>query len=126
MNKKSNIIVGLSVVAVVFLLVGGMMVFSKSRAGDQKSATAQAVKSVNLTQSGEQKMAPSEISGSDQASSTAGGSVSGGSFVASKQGKKYFPVNCGSAKTIKEENRVYFGSEVEAQQAGYERTATCK
>lgn len=46
-------------------------------------------------------------------------------FVASKNGTKYYPSNCKSANRIKEENRVYFKTEQEAQSSGYERTSTC-
>ena len=49
-----------------------------------------------------------------------------GQFVASKNGKKYFTLTCSGAKTIKAENRVYFGSQDEAKKAGYEPSATCK
>ena len=49
-----------------------------------------------------------------------------GQFVASKNGKKYFTVGCSAAKTIKEENKVYFGSQDEAKKAGYEASTMCK
>jgi small subunit ribosomal protein S1 len=42
-----------------------------------------------------------------------------GSFVASKTGKKYYPVDSAQGKKIKEENRVEFASEEEAKEAGY-------
>jgi hypothetical protein len=48
------------------------------------------------------------------------------SFVASKTGKKYYPAGCAGINRIKPENRVYFSSEKDAQEKGYERTATCK
>jgi len=40
-------------------------------------------------------------------------------FVASKTGKKYYPVDSAQSKKIKEENRVYFKDEKEAEKAGY-------
>ncbi|MBT3835555.1 S1 RNA-binding domain-containing protein [Candidatus Peribacteria bacterium] len=42
-----------------------------------------------------------------------------GGFVASKTGKKYYPADSAAAKRIKEENRVEFVSEKEAEKAGY-------
>ncbi len=42
-----------------------------------------------------------------------------GSFVASKSGKKYYAVESAQGKKIKEENRVYFKDEKEAEKAGY-------
>jgi hypothetical protein len=53
-------------------------------------------------------------------------SMSSGQFVASKNGKKYFTVTCSGAKTIKEENRIYFASQEAAKSAGYEASVTCK
>jgi len=51
-----------------------------------------------------------------------GGDVS---FVASKNGTKYYPPNCKAADRIKEENRIYFASAINAQKAGFERTVSC-
>lgn len=47
-------------------------------------------------------------------------------FVASKNGKMYYTLDCGGAKRIKVENQIYFNSEAEAQEAGYQRSLTCK
>lgn len=47
-------------------------------------------------------------------------------FIASKTGTKYYPVGCGGINRIKEENRVYFITEQEAIDKGYERTSTCQ
>lgn len=46
-------------------------------------------------------------------------------FVASKNGTKYYPIGCKSASRIKQENKVYFESEDEAELAGLEKTSTC-
>lgn len=40
-------------------------------------------------------------------------------FVASKTGKKYYPADSAAADKIKEENRVTFATEKEAEEAGY-------
>jgi len=48
-----------------------------------------------------------------------------GQFVASRSGQRYHKVSCGSANSIKVENRVYFATEVAAQAAGYTRAANC-
>jgi hypothetical protein len=49
-----------------------------------------------------------------------------GGFVASKNGTKYYPVGCGSVSRINEENKIYFDSPTEAENAGYTRTTACK
>ncbi len=105
MNKKSNVIIGASAVGVIGLAILGMSMIPKEGKGNevverQVAVEVEAPVAIIPTESGE--------------------------FVASKQGKKYFPVDCGTAKAIKEENKVFFGSESEAQAAGYERSLTCK
>jgi len=42
-------------------------------------------------------------------------------FVASRRGKKYYPVLAGEAHDIVPENRVYFISAADAEEAGYRR-----
>ncbi len=115
MNKKSNVIVGLSVVAVVGLAVFGLSVFGKTGEGSEpvRVVTEQRAVAPTLVQEVKEVKPVSEAK-------------SEGGYVASKQGKKYFPVDCGTAKSIKEENKVFFGSESEAVAAGYERSLTCK
>ncbi len=48
-----------------------------------------------------------------------------GSFVASKNGKKYYTANCASASKIKESNRVYFDTKAQAESAGYALAPSC-
>lgn len=59
---------------------------------------------------------------SDPLSATATASKN---FVASKSGKYYYPDGCSGISRIKDENRVYFETEKEAQEKGYTRTSTC-
>lgn len=51
---------------------------------------------------------------------------SGGAYVASKNGTKYYLPTCAGAERINEENRVWFASVAEAQAAGYGPAANCK
>jgi len=48
------------------------------------------------------------------------------SFVASKFGTKYYFPWCGGVSKIKEENKIWFASEAEAQKAGFTPAANCK
>lgn len=50
----------------------------------------------------------------------------GGQYVASKSGTKYYLPWCGTAKRIKDENKVWFASKAEAEAAGYEPAKNCK
>ena len=47
-------------------------------------------------------------------------------FFASSKGSKYYSISCNAGKTIKEENRIYFITSTEAQNAGYELSSSCK
>lgn len=47
-------------------------------------------------------------------------------MVASKNGGKYYPVNCPAASRIKEENKIKFNSAKEAESAGYSASAMCE
>lgn len=49
-----------------------------------------------------------------------------GGYVASKSGTKYHLPWCGSAKQIKEENKIWFATKAEAEAAGYTPAANCK
>ena len=40
-------------------------------------------------------------------------------------GTVYYPLACPSGDRIKEENRVYFSTEEESQNAGYKQSARC-
>ncbi len=47
-------------------------------------------------------------------------------YVASKTGTKYHLPWCGSAKQIKEENKIWFASKEDAEKAGYTPASNCK
>jgi hypothetical protein len=49
-----------------------------------------------------------------------------GGYVASKNGTKYHLPWCGSAKQIKEENKIWFATKEEAERAGYTPASNCK
>ena len=48
-----------------------------------------------------------------------------GKYFASKRGKKYYPIECSAGKTIKQENRIYFSTTQEAENAGYSLSSSC-
>ena len=49
-----------------------------------------------------------------------------GVYVGAKSGKTYYLPWCSGVKRIKEENKVWFQDKIEAQQAGYTASKTCK
>ncbi|MBU2220611.1 hypothetical protein KKD81_01590 [Patescibacteria group bacterium] len=52
-------------------------------------------------------------------------SPSTGTYMASKNGTKYYLPTCSSSNRIKPENRVWFKSKAEAEAAGYGPAANC-
>lgn len=50
----------------------------------------------------------------------------GKNYVASKNGKRYYPKGCGAANRIKPSNEVWFSTSAEAESLGYTRSASCK
>lgn len=74
----------------------------------------------------EQAAATSPIAHPQPAAAAAALPATSGTYMASKTGSKYYLPSCGSAKRIKEENRVWFATKQEAEAAGYEPAANCK
>lgn len=54
------------------------------------------------------------------------GVIVGKNYVASKNGKMFYPSGCSSASRIKEENQIWFSTREEAISSGYELSSTCK
>ncbi len=48
-----------------------------------------------------------------------------GEYVASSRGKKYYPVDCPAASSLKESNKIYFQSVEEAEGKGYTLSTSC-
>ena len=46
-------------------------------------------------------------------------------FVASSRGKYYYPVDCNLADSLKEENKIYFKTEQDAESRGYIYNTRC-
>ncbi len=114
--KKSNIIVGL---VVVMVLVGGAGWWAFGSSGEGKEQSVPQISTSSGSQSSGSQVEQGGTSGEKLTTDTSGG------FVASKNGTKYFPTSCGSAKTIKEENKIIFQSTSEAESAGYTPAKNC-
>lgn len=48
-----------------------------------------------------------------------------GNFLASINGKAYYPKDCAAANRIKEENRIWFNTKEEAEAQGYKLAQNC-
>lgn len=49
-----------------------------------------------------------------------------GNYVASKRGKRFYPIECSAASSIVLKNRVYFNTREEAIQKGYSPSPSCE
>jgi len=49
-----------------------------------------------------------------------------GNYVASKNGKLYYPVDCASAKRIALKNRMWFATSEDAEKSGFTPSSSCK
>ncbi len=49
-----------------------------------------------------------------------------GNFLASINGKAYYPKDCAAANRIKEENRIWFNTKEEAEAQGYKPAQNCE
>jgi hypothetical protein len=47
-------------------------------------------------------------------------------YVASKNGKMYYNIDCSGVKRIKEENRIWFNSKEDAEKSGYTLSSLCQ
>ena len=48
-----------------------------------------------------------------------------GNYLASRRGKKYYPIDCPASQNIKESNRIYFKTANEAESKGYTLSTSC-
>jgi len=49
-----------------------------------------------------------------------------GNYFASNRGSKYYSLSCSGGKTIKQENRIYFTTSMDAEEAGYDLSSSCE
>ena len=66
-----------------------------------------------------------EIGGSEKGGGYGSSYSTGGAYVASRSGTKYYLPTCSGASRIKEENKIWFNSESEAENAGFTKSSTC-
>ncbi len=122
MNKKSNILLGL-----VLIALAGTAFASGRLSVSKPNVQAESV-SQNTSQAGVSGVPsiPATDNSATADASASSSSEQSGLFVASKTGKKYFPADCIAAKKVKDENKVTFSSAAEAEKAGYELAKNCK
>ncbi len=107
------------VVALAAFSLGRLSVMEKSEETQQRAMVSSPAVKAQIEENGEYR---TESLNANE--TTFDQSASG--YVASKSGTKYHLPWCGSAKQIKEENKVWFKTKEEAEKAGYAPASNCK
>jgi hypothetical protein len=128
MQTKSNILIAIAVIAVGIISFIGIQVVlgqkpEKGAAGNLATVQLPSNGEMNSVGEGSRVSEADNKSVDDKKADLSGKS---GAFIASKNGKKYFPVGCGAAKTIKKENAIFFNTPEEAEASGRTQSVQCK
>ncbi len=118
---------GHDVAIVTFMIIVGMVSFYLGRLSINTSANTTAVADAKENLISEKNISQLKNTTSVQKSSTSTLPLTQkeGRYVASVNGTKYYPLDCSSVSRIKEENKVFFNSQSEAETAGYSKSTTC-
>lgn len=115
--------------ALLLFLVGAFMLGRISSLEEARKEELR-ITAPNSMESGISKTPPGEQVGAVAAVSVTPsvprGGEEKGAYVGSKNGKTYHLPWCSGAKRIKDENKVWFTSKVEAEAAGYAPAGNCK
>lgn len=119
---------GKDILVVLIVILVGLGSFELGRLSKESNSSGIKIEydNQNLDQAGN-VLSAIESSESLQNNKTAKDTNSvGGNFFASSRGSKYYSLGCSAGKNIKQENRVYFATSEEAEQAGYTLSSSCK
>ena len=114
---------GKDVLIVIIIILVGLGSFELGRLSKSDKGSG-----VEIEYMGQEANAISAISTNENASKTAfdTGVNTNKNFFASSRGTKYYSIGCSAGNSIKQENRIYFNSNTEAERAGYELSGSCK
>lgn len=117
---EHNLLTGVHILLLLGVGIGSYLLGAENALGDQKQGVSVFSPVLEVADA---KSPILEV----QTLSQAKGEVtrSAGSFIGSQNGTKYHRLDCAGAKTIKEENRIFFATEEEAKRAGYTPAGNC-
>jgi len=116
---EHNLLTGVHILLLLGVGMGGYLLGAENAPGEQETAIRVYAPSQEYSRSG------ADFRDSSGATSVLAKGRKEGTFVASLKGTKYHRLDCAGAKTIKEENRVFFATEEEAKSAGYTPAGNC-
>lgn len=114
---------GKNVLTVMLIVLVGLGSFELGRLSKMSQSTEIKIQYPDKVTSQPANVISSTVTTSPVAPKT---TITGKSFFASNRGSKYYSLSCGAGKTIKKENRIYFASALEAENAGYVLSSGCK
>ena len=109
----------LMVVVIILVGLAGFGLGKLSNAGEGRAIIIQTGNAQNL-------QTTSSSNTQNTASAIEAFTANTGSFVASKNGTKYYLPGCSGVGRIQDQNKVYFTTEQEAIDAGYTKASGCK
>ena len=117
---------GKDIMTIAIVILVGISSFFLGRLSNQTSSNGLKIENIGLQASAIGAIVPNN----DQISlnpsiSEKTNNDSRGSYFASKKGKKYYSTGCSAGKTIKQENRIYFSTTIEAEKAGFTLSSSC-
>ncbi|MFH1201012.1 MAG: Ada metal-binding domain-containing protein [bacterium] len=116
---------GKDILIVIIVILVGLGSFELGRLSKENSSSGIKIKYPSqeqvINQAGNVILATEAIKNNFSQNSNSAGKI----FFASNRGSKYYTISCSAGKTIKQENRVYFTTGEEAQQAGYTLSSGC-
>lgn len=105
---------GKDILIVLIVILVGLGSFQLGRLSKEDSSEGLKLEYTDINQ-------PKELNQTANVIST----ISDKNYFASSRGSKYYSLSCSAGKTIKQENRVYFATGEEAEQAGYSLSSSC-
>ena len=116
---------GKDIMIVIIVILVGLSSFELGRLS--KETNQSGIKILNTDEKGysDQNLNQIENQSANVFSATNSTISNSKTFFASSRGTKYYTTSCSAGKTIKLENRVYFQTGEEAQQAGYVLSSSC-
>ena len=118
---------GKDILIVIIVILVGLGSFELGRLSKENSSSGVKIEYSNQAedQGASAVLSENSLQTATKISSTIQSSA-GKNFFASSRGSKYYTISCSAGKTIKQENRVYFTTGEEAQQAGYALSSSCQ
>ena len=114
---------GRDILIIIIVILVGLASFELGRLSKQNSTNG--IK-IEYQDQGANALNAIENTYKPQNKASTSQTATSGNYFASSRGTKYYSINCSAGKTLKQENRIYFSTSLEAEKAGYTLSSACK